>query len=285
MKLIFTILILIFSFSWIFGQDGSDKRCGEPVIHQASYRSTDTVPDFTITTTDGVTRNLYSTLDSGKTVFLDLFYTTCQFCQLYAPVIEEVYQNSDEGQGNIEFWGISNNLFDPDSVIDQYKLDYNVTNPCAGPNGGGIQAFTIIVTGHDFAGFPTYCVVCPDHTMIFDACYPPNVTCFDPAFEQCGAFVGLDENNTELPGTGIISIYPNPASSELYMEIRLKEAGTVELQFINSLGTKIHSDLYQLQSGIQTISYSVGSIPPGLYAVNLVQNHEVLSIQKALIYR
>ncbi len=36
----------------------------------------DDIGDFTITDSDGVTWNLYQSLAEGKTVFLDLFYTT-----------------------------------------------------------------------------------------------------------------------------------------------------------------------------------------------------------------
>ena len=79
-----------------------------------------------------------------KLVFVDLFYTTCSWCQSYSPIIEEIYQYTGAGQDDIEFWGISNNLYDTNNVIDQYKLDYNITNPCAGPWGGGITAFTVI---------------------------------------------------------------------------------------------------------------------------------------------
>lgn len=45
-------------------------------------------PDFTITTTDGVVRNLYTELNAGKSVLLDQFYTTCGYCQMYAPIID-----------------------------------------------------------------------------------------------------------------------------------------------------------------------------------------------------
>jgi hypothetical protein len=37
---------------------------------------TDEIGDFTITDSDGVTWNLYEQLDAGKTVFLDLFFST-----------------------------------------------------------------------------------------------------------------------------------------------------------------------------------------------------------------
>jgi cytochrome oxidase Cu insertion factor (SCO1/SenC/PrrC family) len=43
---------------------------------QSSVKSTVLVGDFTITDSDGVTWNLYDQLALGKTVFLDLFFST-----------------------------------------------------------------------------------------------------------------------------------------------------------------------------------------------------------------
>jgi thiol-disulfide isomerase/thioredoxin len=237
--------------------------------------------DFTITTTDGVTRNLYNTLDSGKTVFIDLFYTTCSWCQTYAPVIEEIYKNSGEGEGNIVFWGISNNLFDPDEVIDQYKANYNITNPCAGPDGGGTTAHTTVISGQNFLGWPTYCVVCPDRTMYFDPCYPPTVTGFDPSFESCGAFVGVEDSKREK--AGITLIYPVPANNEISIELLTKSSQPVTVNLINLLGTKLLSSSFESGVGSQTIKISTQNLANGLYLLNIIQNGQVVGIEKVQI--
>ena len=53
-------------------QDGPMERA----LTKSMVKVTDDVGDFTITDTDGNTWNLYEQLSLGKTVFLDLFFTT-----------------------------------------------------------------------------------------------------------------------------------------------------------------------------------------------------------------
>jgi thiol-disulfide isomerase/thioredoxin len=269
----FLLIIFALTFScFLYSQTQSEQR----VLKQAN--------NFTITTTDGITRNLYNTLDSGKTVFIDLFYTTCYYCQLYAPVIEEIYQNTGAGQGDIEFWGISNNLFDTNNVIEQYKLDYNVTNPCAGPWGGGIQAFTILVNGQNFTGFPTYCIICPDRTLYFDPCYPPTPTGFDPFFESCDTLTGINYHNNVLK-SGIISVYPNPASTELSVEITMKDPGPVNIEFYNLLGLRAFGVPHEIIPGKQNFNINIGHLPNGAYFIKMMQNGQFIDTKKAWIYR
>ena len=106
MKRVHLLIFFLVISSVIFSQPIFENRCPYKGIQVTDSRIITNAGDFTITTTDGITRNLYNTLDSGKTVFVDLFYTTCYYCQLYSPVIEEIYQNKGAGQEDIEFWGI-----------------------------------------------------------------------------------------------------------------------------------------------------------------------------------
>ena len=262
-------------------QPGFGQRCGDIIFAGSPGGVTSEANDFTITTTDGITRNLYNTLDSGKTVFVDLFFTTCSYCQLYAPIIEEIYQNTGAGEEDIVFWGISNNLNDPDEVIDQYKADYNVSNPCAGPDGGGTTAFSIVVAGQNFLGFPTYCVICPDRTLYFDPCYPPTITGFDPYFGQCGATIGID--NTEMDEKGGISLYPNPARNELTVEFKSKSEKPLSVDISNTLGSVAYSGKIETNAGINSFSIPTSHIPSGLYLLKLVQERQVIGIERVQI--
>lgn len=238
-------------------------------------------PDFTITTTDGITRNLYNTLDSGKTVLVDLFYTTCYYCQLYSPVIEEVYQATGAGEGDVEVWGISNNLFDTNWVIDQYKENYNVSNPCAGPWGGGLQAFSRIIEGQNFYGFPTYCVICPDRNMYFDICYPPVAGCFYPLFEDCT--VGIEDEQPIPEETGLVSIYPNPANDMVSLEIRLKSTCSVTVEVVNVLGQIVCLQLFEIRQPDQTLFLPIEDLSNGTYFIRLLHNNQSIDARKLLI--
>jgi len=80
-------------------------------------------------------------------------------------------------------WGLSPS--DDNAQINAYKAQYGITNPCAGTQGGGPAAIDTTIEGQNFLGYPTFCIVCPDKTLYFDVCYPPEVPCFDPYFELC----------------------------------------------------------------------------------------------------
>lgn len=172
-------------------------------------------PDFTITTTDGVTRNLYNTLDQGNYILLDFFYPSCQGCWYYAPIIEQSYQNHGAGSGIIEYWGINggNEIVD-DAAIISYTQQYGITNPYAsGLEGNGEYVDSLYMATYGGGAYPTYAIICPDRTVFWAINYPPVVTGFDSYFSvSCGA-VSLSEKtfNSE------VQIYPNPTAGKFYV--------------------------------------------------------------------
>lgn len=185
MKPILTLVLILASISVGFTQN----RCPSPVPRNEQVLVIDRsmIDDFTIIDTEGNELNLYSTLDEGYTVFLDLFFTTCSYCIQYAPIIEQTYQQTGAGTGNVLFWGISPQ--DNNAAIDAYKTTYGITNPCAGTEGNGPGAINIIIAGQTFLGYPTYCVVCPDREMQFDVCYPPTVNCLLGKIDYCSTIL------------------------------------------------------------------------------------------------
>lgn len=230
------------------------------------------VDDFTIISTTGDTLNLYNTLGSGKTVFIDLFYTRCVTCQQYAPIIEQIYQNTGAGQEDILFWGISDDLYDTDTIIEQYRIGYGVSNPCAGPEGNGVAAFNIITSGQNFFGYPTYCVICPDHTLFFDPVYPPTVGGFNPFFEECGAAVGIMDNPDNSVGTHIRSVFPNPSPGPVSILIHIDSPGDIGLQVRNIQGRAEMVERYSLAGGDSVIRLNTGNLSRGIYLVVLLVN-------------
>lgn len=190
-------LLFVFSFLMLGGLFAQQApKCPAPNAEKASliYLDRSQVGDFTITDTDGNELNLYETLAQGKTVFIDLFFCGCGYCQQYAPIIEQIYENTGAGEEDILFWGISDR--DSDAAIQSYKQTHGVSNPCAGAAGGGANATNVVNQGQNFQGWPTYCVICPDKEMDYDPCYPPTVTGFNASFEQCASVVALSAQFT-----------------------------------------------------------------------------------------
>ena len=74
------LLLLVFIFGLFlsgYSQKTEDGRCIiENLMQTELVKGADDIGDFTITDSDGNTWNLYEQLDLGKTVFIDLFFTT-----------------------------------------------------------------------------------------------------------------------------------------------------------------------------------------------------------------
>lgn len=68
-------LLFIATFFFALGLIAQNNPM-ERSLTKGMMKVTDDVGDFTITDTDGNVLNLYDELDAGKTVFLDLFFTT-----------------------------------------------------------------------------------------------------------------------------------------------------------------------------------------------------------------
>lgn len=64
-------------FAYLYQQLSADGRCmPEDLLQNTILQGRNEMGNFTITDSDGVTRTLYDELDSGKTILLDLFFTT-----------------------------------------------------------------------------------------------------------------------------------------------------------------------------------------------------------------
>ena len=152
-------------------------------------------------------------------------------------------------------WGLSPS--DNNAQIDAFKAAQGITNPCAGTQGGGPAAISIVTDGQNFLGYPTYCIVCPDKSMYFDACYPPSVACFDAVIADCPSAVltaGFTSDITSICGSGDVNFTDqsigsitewnwtfeggNPAtSSDQNPTVSYSEAGTFDVELTVSDGT------------------------------------------------
>ena len=76
-KTLLFFALLAFSFAGFSQAMSDDGRCIlEGHMGPGLVKVADDIGDFTITDSDGVTRNLYDELNAGNTVFIDLFFST-----------------------------------------------------------------------------------------------------------------------------------------------------------------------------------------------------------------
>lgn len=240
-----------------------------------------TAPDFTITTTDGVQRNLYTTLNNNKSVLLDFFFVGCGYCQTYAPIIDEAYVRYGSGSGNIEFWGISDR--DNNSAINTYKSTYGVTNPCAGTNGNGASVTSVFQSSFNWTGWPTYSVVCKNKTIYWDVNYPPTSTGFDTYFSNCGSSWGIEEYDSSTPS--IQAIYPVPATTVVSIAFYLPARSETIFDFYDIRGLKLASYEIFAEQGLNSFELPVGDLDNGNYFFTWTVNGRKAGTQKLVILR
>ncbi len=153
-------------------------------------------------------------------------------------------------------WGLTR--YDDNAQINAYKEEFNVTNPCAGSEGGGPAAIDKVIDGQTFYGYPTYCVICPDKKLNFNVCFPPTATCFDPIITHCLP-TGITENAAEQLG-----IFPNPA--DRWVNISADYQGSVTIEIVDLVGSVRIRDEFSA-AGKFNRPVNVENLPPGLYLV------------------
>jgi cytochrome oxidase Cu insertion factor (SCO1/SenC/PrrC family) len=76
-KILLFFALFAFSFAGYSQAMSDDGRCIlEGHMGSNLVKVADEIGDFTITDSDGITWNLYDELNAGKTVLIDLFYST-----------------------------------------------------------------------------------------------------------------------------------------------------------------------------------------------------------------
>lgn len=166
----------------IYNNSAAQTRTFE-VIYPDGTRLIKNVGNFTITDSDGNTWTLYTELDKGKTILIDIFQATCMTCLIYAPLIDQVYLKYGSGISNVNVWGLSR--YDDNFMLNEFKTQYNIHHPVAGSEGNAGNAIDILIEGQNFYGTPTYAVICPDKKMYFNVCFPPTMECFDNYLINC----------------------------------------------------------------------------------------------------
>ena len=150
-------------------------------------------PDFTITATDAEVHSLYADyLNQGKTVVLEIMFTTCPPCNTIAPLIEELNQDWGAGNMDVVFLSLSDKSFDDNSDVAAWENLHGLSYHGAGQDGGSLSAVAPYKAGTygNFLGTPTFVVISPDGTVNFNPRGPSpgsTVDSIDVAIANTGA--------------------------------------------------------------------------------------------------
>jgi len=235
-------------------------------------------PDFTVTDSDGQTHHLYADyLNQGKTVLLEVFFTTCPPCNSIAPLMEPLYQEWGAGDYDVEFFDLSDKSFDTNALVAAYKANYGHTYPAAGSEGGSIPAVTPYKNGlfGPWSGTPTFIVIAPDGSVQYDVSGPGNqatINAIDAAITATGAMKpGQGETPVTVAG-GITFLQGSTGVSQVIVEVL---DGQGDVVYADTTGFTGSFNLSILQSEVQpdwTLrARKEGNPTNGVSAIDLVQ--------------
>lgn len=230
-----------------------------------------TAPDFTFTDISGNTQNLYSYLNAGKYVALDISATWCHPCWLYhqTGVMDSLYTLHDnpgdrtwkvlflEGDG-------STTLADLQGTGTSTQGDWVTGSlfPIMNPTGVSLNDF---LTNYNNSAFPTLYMICPNKKIYQDTInkYPRGTvsTWQYVASNLCGP-VGIDDLRDANP----LTIFPNPAREQTVMYFSLNSSMEVNLVISNIVGQIVSTKNFGiLQGGDHSIRCDLNDLTPGIY--------------------
>ncbi len=128
-----------------------------------------TAPDFTVTDIHGDEHNLYSILDGGQHVILDLFGYWCGPCCDVAPQVKQIYE--DYGCNTGEVFVISIDDIGTTAQVENFENSCGAADGApavSGADGGG----GAVVNAYNPAAMPTIIFIAPDRSILDNDIWP-----------------------------------------------------------------------------------------------------------------
>lgn len=240
-------------------------------------------PDFTFTDINGNTQNLYSYLNQGKYVALDISATWCGPCWDYhnTRVMDSLYEKHDiPGDTTWKVFFIeedaSTTSADLHGTSGSTKGDwvtgsnYTIIDPPAG------SALSNFVTSYNLSFFPTLMIVCPNKKILqaaLNGIPRPLLKGWKDAADKCSV-AGISSVNT----ASTISVYPNPAIDKVTISFTSTIASTVYIKILSINGQVIETKNFELY-GNKDFQYDVSHLSSGMYFIAITTGNAT-TIQK-----
>ncbi len=236
---------------------------------QAQLSDGTTVPDFTFTDLNGVSHNLYTYLNQGKFVAIEVSATWCHPCWLYhtSKSLDSLYTIHDApGDQTWKVLFIEGDGSTTDAQLNgvgttQGDWVTGTSFPIMNPSGIPLNDFK---TSYNQSSFPTLYLICPNKKAYCDTinAYPRGyVSRWEYAATLCGP-VGLDDIRDAKP----LTIYPNPATGHTVLYFSLNGASEIKVNVTNVLGQRVmDKTLGMLLAGDHSIRFDVDNLTPGVY--------------------
>jgi hypothetical protein len=241
--------------------------------------------DFTVTTVEGPTFNLFGKLAENKYVVIDFFYYGCVPCQQTAPKVNGAYEYFGCNTGNVFFIGMDDG--DNASQTALFGTNFGAHYPAvSGTDGGG----SAVNATYGIGAYPTVILIAPNGDIldgdiwpIADAAFLYNYVQGQGGTPKTCPSAGIDDNTTS-PTLNLL-IMPNPATGQANIYFNSKSGVSYDIRIFDLLGQEVYD--YNISSAMSGyISHTIKSdLSTGNYVVKIFEDNNPVAVQKLSIIK
>ena len=194
--------------------------------------------------------------------------------------MQAAYEDFGCNSGNVFFLGIdkgstNSNVIYFDSV---FGVDYPEVS---GVQGGGNQVHLT----YGVQSTPSIVLIRPDHIIVVKQIWPPsfeNVT--DSISEAGGIFQNCMTSVAEIKPEKHMTLAPNPVKDFAYFTFVLDDLKKIEITIRSVTGQNVfHKEADYYSAGKALIEADLTSLENGFYIVEIVENDQIIQIEKIIL--
>jgi len=246
------------------------------------------VPNITGVSAEGVPVDLYESLSSGQAVVFDFFASWCVPCEVSTPALNSLYVANGSGSEDFNVIGITIEPGDNDADVN--ALDWGATYPSMSFTVPGYETYIHYNSNHGLgqSAIPFFVMICPNlddlaHSEIIRTYVGANDIAnvfnnnWQAAKDDCtDGLVGVKD----IPSVESVSIYPNPATEYVDLDMEFSSTTNVAIQVLDITGkVLINRDVKTYTAGQYLEQFDVSTLANGTYLIRMTEKNRVNTLK------